>query len=78
MFASYCKLQRDNVAKILACSQGFTRKFSIFGAFERNHSSDKEAALVTVLLNPPRFLLFYSIEHSGVVLRRCTNQNHVE
>lgn len=36
MFASYCKLQRDNTAKILACSQGFTRKFSIFGAFERN------------------------------------------
>ena len=36
MFASYCKLQRDNIAKILACSQGFTRKFSIFGAFERN------------------------------------------
>lgn len=77
MFASYCKLQRDNIAKILACSQGFTCKFSIFGAFERN-SSDKEAALVTVLLSPPRFLWFYSIEHSGVVLRRCTNQNHVE
>mgnify|MGYP006891523487 CR=1 FL=1 len=32
MFASYCKLQRDNIAKILACSQGFTRKFSIFFA----------------------------------------------
>lgn len=42
------------------------------------HSSDKEAALVTVLLSPPRFLWFYSIEQSCVVLRRCTNQNHVE
>lgn len=42
------------------------------------HSSDKEAALVTVLLSPPRFLWFYSIEQSCVVLRTCTNQNHVE
>ena len=42
------------------------------------HPSDKEAALVTVLLSPPRFLWFYLIEHSGVVLRGCTNQNHVE
>lgn len=42
------------------------------------HSNDKEAALVTVLLSPPRFLWFYSMEHSCVVLRRCSNQNHVE